>query len=89
MPLKPLEQPSYDLTVDSAVSYRVALPVTRICRFRSGDYYPVCPRCDETLEREYMAYCDRCGQHLSWKQIRFAQIISSPVVRTCRDPHKK
>ncbi len=27
---------------------------------------PVCPRCNCSLEREYQAFCDRCGQHLLW-----------------------
>lgn len=30
-------------------------------------YYPVCPRCKRTFEREYQKFCDRCGQRLAWK----------------------
>lgn len=30
-------------------------------------YYPVCPRCDQTFEREYQRFCDRCGQRLAWR----------------------
>lgn len=28
--------------------------------------YCVCPACNCTFEREYQAYCDRCGQKLAW-----------------------
>lgn len=49
-----------------AVSYRIACPVTKVVSFHQGGCYPVCPRCSRSMEREYMAYCDRCGQHLSW-----------------------
>ena len=28
--------------------------------------YCVCPGCNCTFEREYQAYCDRCGQKLAW-----------------------
>lgn len=29
--------------------------------------YPVCPRCGIMLEREYVRFCDNCGQKLEWK----------------------
>ena len=29
--------------------------------------YYVCPRCKTTLEREFMSFCDRCGQKLDWR----------------------
>lgn len=76
-------QPSYSTTdlmsingaklVMEAISYRTPLPVTHIIEFSQGDFYPVCPRCDVSLEREYMAYCDRCGQKLSWDVFDKAQ----------------
>lgn len=50
----------------SAASYRKALAVTEILLFSNGDSYPCCPRCQITLDREYMSYCDRCGQLLGW-----------------------
>lgn len=28
--------------------------------------FAVCPRCELTIERDYQAYCDRCGQCLKW-----------------------
>ncbi len=36
--------------------------------YRGGEGYYVCPRCGVSLEREFMAYCDRCGQRLGWEQ---------------------
>ena len=84
MPLKLSEQPHIKPGLLLAVSYRLPMQVTQICRFTNGDCYPVCPRCTETLDREYMAYCDRCGQYLSWKRIDFAQIISPPLTDLTR-----
>ena len=73
--LLPLELPAEP-------SFRDPMPVTQIRSFRyahllgHGDY-PVCPRCGITLEREYQAYCDRCGQCLNWKEFSKAVVISS------------
>lgn len=39
------------------------------------DSYPVCPACNRTLDRESMAYCDRCGQKLSWKGYQKAEVV--------------
>lgn len=51
--------------------------VTAFRALRSGDtYYPVCPGCHVTLEREYQSYCDRCGQRLDWSTPNAAIILS-------------
>ena len=42
--------------------------------FGETGYY-VCPRCHVTMEREYMAFCDRCGQHLNWHGCQNAKIV--------------
>ena len=65
----------------SAILYRLPLPVTKVLVLLHGDSYPVCPRCGCTVDREYMRYCDRCGQHLSWNLFDNAKIIHAP-----RDP---
>lgn len=52
--------------IAEAVSYRMPLAVTKIREFTISGCYPVCPRCDNSLDREYQAYCDRCGQKLGW-----------------------
>lgn len=54
-------------TISVAESYRQPMNVTEIHLFGDSTAYPVCPRCRITIEREYQAYCDRCGQALSWK----------------------
>lgn len=37
--------------------------------------YYVCPGCNTTFEREYQAYCDRCGQKLAWNMLNNGKII--------------
>ena len=61
---------------EEAVGYRRPMQVREIMVFvRSGWFMAVCPRCGITVEREYMAYCDRCGQCLGWKELKKAAII--------------
>ena len=36
----------------------------------SMSLYPVCPRCNNTIKRQYQAFCDRCGQRLDWSFLR-------------------
>ena len=38
--------------------------------------YPVCPRCHYTMEREYQAFCDHCGQRIYWSFLRYAALIT-------------
>ena len=65
----------------SEITYRVALPVTRIVRYPTfGNCFPLCPRCEKSLEREYMSYCDRCGQKLNWDFLSKAKIIEAPII---------
>lgn len=62
----------------SAVQYRIPMPVLQVLILTNGDSYSICPRCDLLLDREYMHFCDRCGQRLSWKLFRFAQVVRWP-----------
>ena len=78
MPLKTATQKYKKLSRIPAVLYRIPLPVTQVLVFFHGDIYPICPRCDCTLDREYANYCDRCGQHLSWEFLHFAKEIHAP-----------
>lgn len=55
--------------------YRKEWRIEEIVVFPNGMGYYVCPRCRMTLEREFIAYCDRCGQHLGWKGYRKAKVI--------------
>ncbi len=60
-------------------SYRTGMSVTEVMVYQSAflgrSGYYVCPRCHTTLEREFVAYCDRCGQHLDWKNYKKARVI--------------
>ena len=49
-----------------SVSFRFPKPVIKALLLPNNDSFPLCPRCGISLEREYMAFCDRCGQHLAW-----------------------
>ena len=44
-------------------------------RFPEDDIFYRCPRCQVLLEREFMAYCSRCGQCLEWRDCRKARPI--------------
>ena len=62
------------------IPFRSPMPVTQIRCFRYSYPYgltgfPVCPQCGTTIEREYQAYCDRCGQCLDWKDFSKATVI--------------
>lgn len=54
---------------------REAMPVVERVAYRSGDAYPLCPRCRIPLDREYQRFCDRCGQRLEWKDYDRARIL--------------
>ena len=59
---------------EAAASFRMPMSVTRLRKYRNAAYY-ICPRCSISIEREFMAYCDRCGQCLCWKNYRKAREI--------------
>ena len=52
---------------DDPLSYRTPMSVSDVAQFPGNNFYPRCPRCLLTMEREYQSYCDRCGQALNWK----------------------
>lgn len=78
MPLKQLKQGHRKPSIFNAVSYRIPLPVIEILLLPSGDSYSVCPRCDNLLEREYMGYCNCCGQCLAWGMFGHAKMTNWP-----------
>ena len=85
MPLNQLEQRHTKPSFFNAVSYRIPLPVLEVGVFQSGDGYCVCPRCDCLLDREYMRFCDRCGQHLGWELLDFARVVQAPRKKSKED----
>lgn len=59
-------------------AYRQPMPVTRRMVFPLEEKaYYVCPRCNVTLEREFVSYCDRCGQYLNWSGYKAAAVVES------------
>ena len=61
-------------------AYRRAMPIIRLIQYPiSGRCYPLCPRCNRCLDREYMAFCCCCGQKLSWKLLADAIVIPAPM----------
>ena len=56
-------------------SYRPKMPVAEAVLFLDGNRYYVCPRCRATMEREFMNFCDRCGQHLDWNGYKKAKLV--------------
>lgn len=57
--------------------YRKALLVKELMVFSDGTCYYICPRCRITLDREFVSYCDRCGQHLGWREYKKAKVVRS------------
>ena len=58
------------------MTYRVPMMVKDLVafyHFPEDDVYYRCPRCQQLLAREFMAYCDRCGQCLDWSEYRKAK----------------
>ena len=58
------------------MTYRVPMVVKDMVsfyHFPEDDIYYCCPRCQNTLERDFVAYCDRCGQCLDWREYRNAK----------------
>ena len=70
--------PDRPLSNRDAARFRVPMPVTSILLTRTSQgalAFPVCPRCQISLEREYQAYCDRCGQALDWGFFEQATVL--------------
>lgn len=65
--------------------YRLPMIVVESKKLGSDGWFPVCPRCKDTFEREFQAFCDRCGQRLNWNEWPDDDEIDDPdedVVRT-------
>ena len=78
MPLKQAPKRLRNSYIFTAMTYRVPFAVTEVFVFANGHSYPVCPRCNRSMDREYMRFCDRCGQRLGWKQFDYASIVRPP-----------
>lgn len=60
--------------------YRVPMRIEEVMIFQTSwgqtGYY-VCPRCKVTMEREFMSFCNRCGQCLDWSDYKNAMMIEA------------
>ena len=73
-----MSDPAPAIHFDETLAFRSPMRVSAIRAFRHASgliTFPVCPRCQITLEREYQAYCDRCGQALNWCDFAKAVVI--------------
>lgn len=66
IPSSARQEPDFREPMTVTPVYYVRYPYGRIA-------FPVCPRCGNIIEREYQAYCDRCGQRLNWKDFSEAK----------------
>ena len=58
----------------TAESYRAPMRVREYRIYSDNSCFSVCPRCNSSLEVDYQAYCDRCGQALNWKKYHKAKL---------------
>ena len=61
-----------------ALTFRAPLRVSAVQGVKTSygiTTFPLCPRCLNTMEREFQSYCDRCGQALDWNNFDNAVII--------------
>ena len=65
--------PKLSVSLD-AITYRLPLPIKEVVVLKSGCCYPRCPRCGLSIEREYMRFCDRCGQRLEWREFALGKV---------------
>ena len=56
--------------VMSEMKTRQELLVTNAIVFENMTRYVVCPNCKTTMDRDFQAYCDRCGQKLKWPSFK-------------------
>lgn len=61
-------------SIEEKLRYREPMIVTEIKVWQNGYIFPICPRCDCTMERDYQSFCDRCGQKLKWKGFSRAKV---------------
>lgn len=57
------------------LSFRQPMPVAERLIYSDGTGYYNCPRCNNTIDREFADFCECCGQHLSWKEYKKAKKV--------------
>ena len=63
-----LEQTDLDMSsiVVRELTYRLPRKIRMKRRYPNGAVFALCPRCNTPLSRDYLPYCDQCGQQLTW-----------------------
>ena len=62
-----------------AVSCRVTMIVSQVCRDKDGFFDSLCPRCRRVIPWEYMSFCPGCGQRLCWIFLEEVEELTSPI----------
>ena len=61
------EEKAYNDFAQESVSFRKKLPIRELVLYdKENSIYARCPRCNGTIERDYVKYCANCGQCISW-----------------------
>lgn len=61
------EERAYTEFAKESMSYRTKLPVKELTLYENeNSIYALCPRCNGTMNRDYVKYCSNCGQRISW-----------------------
>lgn len=55
--------------------FRQQMPISEVMIYSDGTGYYVCPGCHVAMGREFVEFCDCCGQNLSWQHYRKAKKI--------------
>lgn len=61
----------YDIII--APSYRIHKKVKKIRVYPDNCFFGVCPRCNNSIDREYQTFCNCCGQRLDWSKLDEAE----------------
>lgn len=62
---------AYDIII--APSYRIPKTVKKIRVYPDNCFFGVCPRCNNSIDREYQTFCNCCGQRLDWSKLDEAE----------------
>lgn len=63
---------AYDIII--APSYRIPKKVKKIRVYPDNCFFGVCPRCNNSIDREYQDFCNCCGQRLDWSKLDEAEV---------------
>lgn len=62
----------------AGLRYRRPMRVSEIMEIsdtRGKTSWAICPRCGITMNREFMIFCDHCGQRLDWSMYEQAKVV--------------